>query len=74
VLIRRDACGRADGSKLELAAATSKPEGGEDPMLMPHDTLVVPRSSISNVDLFVKQYIRDVLPVQPYVSMTPGIP
>src|ERR1700683_978370 len=74
VLIRRDACGRADGSKLELASATNKPESGEDPMLMPHDTVVVPRSSISNVDLFVKQYIRDVLPVQPYLSLTPGIP
>ena len=68
VLIRRDACGRPDGSKLELASATKKPEGGEDIVLMPHDTIVVPRSTIANVDLFVKQYIRDVLPVQPYVS------
>jgi protein involved in polysaccharide export with SLBB domain len=68
VLIRRDACGRPDGSKLELASATKSPEGGADVMLMPHDTIVVPRSTISNVDLFVKQYIRDVLPVQPYIS------
>ena len=68
VLIRRDACGRPDGSKLQLASATKSPEGGADIMLMPHDTIVVPRSTISNVDLFVKQYIRDVLPVQPYIS------
>ena len=72
VLIRRDACGRADGSKLDLASATSAPEKGDDVMLMPHDTLFVPRSRIANVDLFVKQYIRDVLPVQPYLS--PAIP
>jgi protein involved in polysaccharide export with SLBB domain len=72
VLIRRDACGRADGSKLDLASATDTPDKGEDVMLMPRDTLVVPRSKIANVDLFVKQYIRDVLPVQPYLS--PPIP
>jgi polysaccharide biosynthesis/export protein len=72
VLIRRDACGRADGSKLDLASATTTPDKGEDVMLMPHDTLVVPRSKIANMDLFVKQYIRDLLPVQPYLS--PSIP
>ena len=72
VLIRRDACGRADGSKLDLASASKSPDKGEDVMLMPHDTLVVPRSTIANVDLFVKQYIRGVLPVEPYIS--PGIP
>ena len=72
VLIRRDACGRADGSKIDLASATGSPDKGEDVMLMPHDTLVVPRSKIANVDLFVKQYISDLLPVQPYLS--PAIP
>jgi protein involved in polysaccharide export with SLBB domain len=72
VLIRRDACGKADGSKLDLASATDTPDKGEDVMLMPRDTLVVPRSKIANVDLFVKQYIRDLLPVQPYLS--PPIP
>jgi polysaccharide biosynthesis/export protein PslD len=72
VLIRRDACGRPDGSKLDLASAADTPDKGEDVMLMPHDTLVVPRSRIANIDLFVKQYIRDVLPVQPYLS--PAIP
>ena len=70
VLIRRDACGRADGSKIDLASATGSPDKGEDVMLMPHDTLVVPRSKIASVDLFVKQYIRDLLPVQPYLSPT----
>ena len=72
VLIRRDACGHADGSKLDLADASKNPDKGEDVVLMPHDTLVVPRSTIANVDLFVKQYIRDVLPVEPYLS--PAIP
>ncbi len=70
VLIRRDACGRADGSKIDLASATNTPDKGEDVMLMPHDTIVVPRSRIANMDLWVKQYIRDMLPVQPYLSPT----
>jgi polysaccharide export outer membrane protein len=70
VLIRRDACGRADGSKIDLASATTTPDKGEDVMLMPHDTIVVPRSRIANMDLWVKQYIRDMLPVQPYLSPT----
>jgi polysaccharide export outer membrane protein len=72
VLIRRDACGRPDGSKLDLASASDTPDKGEDVMLMPHDTLVVPRSKIANMDLFMKQYVRDLLPVQPYI--TPPIP
>ncbi len=72
VLIRRDACGRADGSKIDLASATTTPDKGEDVMLMPHDTIVVPRSRIANMDLWVKQYIRDLMPVQPYLS--PSIP
>lgn len=72
VLIRRDACGRAEGSKLDLASATDDPTNGEDVLLMPHDTLIVPRSKIANMDLFVQQYIRGLLPVQPY--LTPPIP
>jgi polysaccharide export outer membrane protein len=72
VLIRRDACGRAEGSRLDLASAADNPSNGEDVLLMPHDTLIVPRSRIANMDLFVQQYIRGLLPVQPY--LTPPIP
>lgn len=72
VLIRRDACGRAEGSKLDLASATDSPENGDDVLLAPHDTLIVPRSRIANMDLFVQQYIRGLLPIQPYI--TPPIP
>ena len=70
VLIRRDACGRPAGQKLDLASAAKNPETGEDVMLMPYDVLVVPRSKIANMDLFVQQYIRGLLPIQP----SPTIP
>jgi polysaccharide biosynthesis/export protein len=73
VLIRRDACGRPTGEKLDLATAADDPGKGEDAALMPYDVLVVPRSRIANMDLFVQQYIRGLLPVEPYVSMTPGL-
>lgn len=72
VLIRRDACGRVEGSKLDLASAVDSPDKGEDVMLAPHDTLIIPRSRIANMDLFVQQYIRGLLPIQPYI--TPPIP
>lgn len=71
ILIRRDACGQAYGTKVDLASAQDDPAKDEDLALMPHDILVVPRSTIANVDLFVKQYITGVLPIPPYVSF-PG--
>lgn len=70
VLIRRDACGQPQGSKVDLSSAINKPGTGGDVALMPHDVIVVPRSRIANADLWVKQHIRDVLPVEPYLSPT----
>lgn len=69
VLIRRDACGVPHGIKFDLSSALKDPGKGEDIALMPRDILVVPRSGIANVDLFVKQYIRNVLPIQPYATL-----
>ncbi|MGH7934194.1 MAG: polysaccharide biosynthesis/export family protein [Candidatus Binataceae bacterium] len=69
VLIRRDACGIPHGIKFDLSSALKDPGKGEDVALMPRDILVVPRSGIANVNLFVKQYIRNVLPIQPYIGL-----
>ena len=33
---------------------------------------MVPRSTVGQLDLWVKQYIRDMLPVQPYLSIGPN--
>jgi polysaccharide export outer membrane protein len=70
VLIRRDACGQAQGSKVDLASALKKPGSSEDVALAPHDVMVVPRSGIANFDLWMKQHVRDALPVEPYLSPT----
>jgi polysaccharide biosynthesis/export protein len=68
VLIRRDACGNPLGTKIDLRAADNgkKPD---DLALAPSDIVVVPRSAIANVDLFVKQYIQDLMPFPPYMSV-----
>lgn len=72
VLIRRDMCGEAHGQELKLGKAlTEKTDTGyeQDAFLLPGDVLVVPRSSISNVGLFVKQYVKDLIPIQPYLPL-----
>jgi polysaccharide export outer membrane protein len=69
-VIRRDACGVPRAIKINLAEAVKNPSSGEDLALMPRDILVVPRSGIGKMDLFVKQYIRDMLPIQPYMGTT----
>jgi protein involved in polysaccharide export with SLBB domain len=71
VLIRRDMCGQPAGMKVNLATAMQHPERGEDVALMSRDVIVVPRSGIANLDLVVQQYIRGLLPIEPYLSF-PG--
>ncbi len=70
VLIRRDACGQPERSQIDLASATKEPGTANDVALMAHDVVVVPKSGIANADLWVKQHIRDILPVEPYISPT----
>lgn len=70
VLIRRDACGVAQGIPINLDKAVKSPGEGEDTVLATRDIVVVPRSGIANFDLWVNQYIRQVLPVNPYVAAT----
>jgi polysaccharide export outer membrane protein len=69
VLIRRDYCGQPSGIPVNLAKAMSSPEAKKDIGLMPRDVIVVPRSTIANVDLFVKQYVTGLMPVPPYLSI-----
>ncbi len=73
ILIRRDACGQAAGERLDLAKAITDPDhnGEEDAHLAPLDIVYVPSSTIAHVDLFVKQYIQGLLPVQPepYIAL-----
>jgi polysaccharide biosynthesis/export protein len=38
---------------------------GQDMALQPLDTVIVPRSDVAQVDLWVEQYIRNLLPASP---------
>lgn len=70
VLIRRDACGQPFGVKINVASAKGGTgSAAQDVALDPRDVIVVPRSGIASVDLFVKQYIQGLLPIPPYMSL-----
>jgi protein involved in polysaccharide export with SLBB domain len=64
ILIRRDASGY-HGYRLALTKALSGSDHTQDMRLQPTDIVFVPKSKIANVNLFVEQYIRNLLPVQP---------
>ncbi len=73
VLIRRDACGDPYGTFVQVANAIAQNTDRrvQDVTLLPNDMLVVPRSTIGELNLFVQQYFRNMLPVQPYLSVGP---
>ena len=73
VLIRRDACGEPYGTFIQVSNAVRQDSDHhvQDLALLPNDIIVVPRSTVGQLDLWVKQYIRDMLPVQPYLSIGP---
>lgn len=73
VLVRRDACGVPTMTNISIKAASKGTGSGEeDAFLQPRDMVVVPRSGIANADLWVSQYIRNLLPFQPYLGATPA--
>jgi polysaccharide export outer membrane protein len=69
ILIRRDAGGEPVGHAVNLKQVIfgQKPEG--DVLLKPYDIVYVPRSKIANANLWVKQYIRDMLPINPGLAI-----
>lgn len=71
VLIRRQPDGTPTGYIIDTRPIASGDFPGQDVLLQPFDIVYVPRSKIANVNLFVKQYIRDVLPIQPGFAFVP---
>jgi len=67
ILIRREG-GGYQGYRLDLDKATAGKDFSEDVVLAPRDIVVVPRSAIAEVNLFVQQYIRNNLPVDPSLA------
>lgn len=68
VLIRRDVCGNAARSTVSLKNALNRTGSNDDLVLESRDIVVVPPSTIANMDNWVDHYIRRLLPVQPYLA------
>src|SRR5579862_18445 len=71
VLIRRDSCGNPHGEQLKLDKVLDQKNNEEDVALLPADLLIVPRSSIAQFDLNMKQYVRDAMPLE--TILAPGM-
>jgi len=73
VIIRRDACGRPYGSIIQVKNAAFQLLQGDqqDAALLPSDVIVVPRTTIGNLNVWVTQYIRNMLPMEPYIGINP---
>ncbi len=64
LLIRKGPDGVPVGKVIDVRQVEDGKNPALDIPLRPLDIVFVPRSKIANVDLFVKQYIRDALPIQ----------
>lgn len=69
LLIRRDADGQPQARAIDLRVVQDGDRPEDDVALQPHDLVFVPRSKVANVNVFVEQYIRNNLPVQPGLGM-----
>ena len=63
VLVRKDEQGSRISRAVDVRAVASGKDASQDVPLQPYDMVFVPRSGITNVNLWVQQYIRDNLPV-----------
>lgn len=65
VLIRRDVNGQPVGHAVDVRPVIGGIKPDEDVPLQPYDIAFVPTSKIADMNLFVKQYIREMLPITP---------
>ena len=70
VVLRRGQFEEANWTQTDLSHPLSGKSLQNDLVLRNGDVVVVPMSGIAKVDLFVKQYIREVLPVQSGFSIS----
>jgi protein involved in polysaccharide export with SLBB domain len=69
ILIRRDPTGKPVGHAVDLKKVEYGQMSENDVLLQPFDIVYVPRSKIANANLWVQQYIRDMLPIHPGLSI-----
>ena len=69
ILIRRETDGKPVGHAVDLRVVIYGQEPENDVLLQPYDIVYVPRSKIANANLWVQQYIRDMLPIHPGIAI-----
>jgi polysaccharide export outer membrane protein len=57
---------------VNLESINSGADFSQNIVLSPYDIVYVPRSPIANADVWVRQYIRDLLPIMPGIGFTFG--
>ncbi len=65
VLMRRDGVGNVTAYALDLRDIENGKNPEQDVMLHANDVIHVPRSAVANVNLWIDQYIRENLPINP---------
>ena len=68
ILIRRGPSNEPLAIQINLKDIINSTNMGQDVLLHPFDILFLPKSPIANVDKWVEQYIRNVLPGTPSIS------
>lgn len=69
ILIRRDPSGQPVGHAVDMKQVIFGQKSEGDVLLQPLDIVYVPRSKIANANLWVQQYIRDMLPINPGLAI-----
>jgi protein involved in polysaccharide export with SLBB domain len=73
IVIRRDASGIPVGHAFDMRVVEHGTHPAQDVPLQPLDIVYVPRSKIASVNLFVDQYVRNLLPINPSTAVRYGI-
>lgn len=72
VLLRRGPQGERQVLAVNLKAAMDGEDAAQDLLLQPFDVVLVPRSGIANLNLWVDQYLRRNIPISVGWSYTTG--
>jgi protein involved in polysaccharide export with SLBB domain len=63
ILVRRGSDNRPVASQFNLDRVLDGSDPSQDPPMMPNDIVHVPKSTISNINIWVDQYIRKNIPI-----------
>ena len=73
IVIRRGPAGRPLMKVVDLRAALADPSRADLTPLRRFDVVFVPKTNIANADLFVQEYIRDLVPVSFSYALSGGL-